>query len=249
MRKQLPADLSAALSRLDDGRRERAEAKLSEHLGKLGALAKSGAQVKTATCVSAAPASWTITARLPAVDKDGAQTTSDLTSVTVVADRLPVVGQAVVLLDAGRGRIWCLGPARAAQEAWSTYTPTILGSVSNGTLSNGTLSGRYWRSGPTVTFSISYVIGSADTLFSGALGFSLPAAPLNDGVARAIGHGNISAASGSLTSRWPVTGLIPASGTALSRLIYNANTVQSGGQPLTFAAGDAIRVTGAYETA
>ena len=57
-------------------------------------------------------------------------------------------------------------------SAWASYAPTISGT--GWAVGNGTLTGAYSQIGKTVTFTISFAMGSTSTAGTGGLAFSLP---------------------------------------------------------------------------
>lgn len=58
--------------------------------------------------------------------------------------------------------------------AWTTYTPTWTGSVSNPDIGNGTLEGAYLLAGKVLFFRLHMVAGGTTTFGSGSWTFGLP---------------------------------------------------------------------------
>lgn len=138
---------------------------------------------------------------------------------------------------------------------WSTYTPTLLGSTSGGTIGNGTLVARYVRLGDLVVAQVDLVWGSTTSAGTGTALLSLPVA------ARAVTPGHIGTFIGLDTSagangRYSPGGVIPntvndvlvLSGAALLDAA-DEGAIMSGTVPVTWATGDSWRYTMFYEAA
>lgn len=129
--------------------------------------------------------------------------------------------------------------------AWAAFTPTWSGSGGNPSLGNGTISAAYKVSGKSVEFRINLTWGSTTSAGSGAYGFTLPAAPVNDDACGAV------LVDSSATLRWSASGwLTPASG--VFRLVPGLNAGSAGVAgtvPFIFATGDQMIIGGTYEKA
>lgn len=138
---------------------------------------------------------------------------------------------------------------------WSTYTPTLLGSTSGGTVGNGTLVARYVRLGDFVIAQIDLVWGSTT---SAGVGTSLVSLPVS---ARATTPGNIGTfigldASAGAAGRYSPGGVLPNTvddviviNGAASGDLSDEGTLLSATVPVTWTTGDAWRFNITYEAA
>lgn len=129
---------------------------------------------------------------------------------------------------------------------WTSYTPTWTCSGSAPAIGNGTLSGAYKQIGKTLYVRISFVAGSTTTFGTGDFRFALPGSLTSvASVEQAL------AAKGydsSATTNLVLAGFTPASGSYVA-LVSNGGTVVGSAQPITWANGDTIRITGVIEVA
>lgn len=123
-------------------------------------------------------------------------------------------------------------------STWSTYTPTLTA----GTLGNGTIAGRYKQIGKVVHFTAKFVLGSTSAVSTG-LAVSLPVTSTASTPASLI-QGFAYDVSGN-QGYW-LAG--EHSTTTITPYINAAGTLQAT-SPFTWATGDSITVTGAYEAA
>lgn len=132
--------------------------------------------------------------------------------------------------------------------AWTSYTPTWTGSVSNPVIGNGTLTGRYMKWGRTVLAELYLVPGGTTTFGSGTYTFGAPVAKAasgteSGGYARLsagstyIGQCVLSPSSSSMNVTFPSTAT-PATAVNMS------NTT-----PATLAAAHVLRMGISYEAA
>lgn len=137
-------------------------------------------------------------------------------------------------------------PLAGIQAAWTTYTPTWTGSITNPSIGNGTLAGRYLRLGKTIHVSIEIEAGSSTTFGSGNYSVSLPVAPrsnrrfaLNLGLLDASGGAFLSGRAALVSGRLFL--VVPATTAgAYDRAV-------TGSIPFNFATGDQLVITGTYE--
>lgn len=129
--------------------------------------------------------------------------------------------------------------------AWQTWVPTW----TNFTVGGGTVTARYVRMGRTILYSLRVIL-SGSTMGSDPR-FSLPVTSFGYSATAPIGTADYLD-----TGTVDVQGLVWASSTTTGRLIvygtagtYPASIVLAAGVPFTWANGDEINVTGAYEAA
>lgn len=132
------------------------------------------------------------------------------------------------------------------------YTPTWTQSSTNPTLSNGTLTGDFRQVDKEVDFFIQLTIGSTTTIGTGTFLFALPVAARRSGW-QALG-GVIDASAGT-TQSIPVVGeVVPGALTQMAMRVWpstagNGFQVMNQTQPVTWATGDVITLSGRYEAA
>jgi hypothetical protein len=128
-------------------------------------------------------------------------------------------------------------------HARRAYTPALTAAGGAPAVGNGTIIGDFSRAGSMIHFSIEFTIGSTTNLGTGEIRLSLPLAPpagINQVVA---GHCTDASAFGDSYNLIGV--LSPTLGYLSMR--SNAAGVVSATSPITFAAGDVIRVSGSYQ--
>lgn len=133
---------------------------------------------------------------------------------------------------------------RVLSEAWTAFTPTWTGATTNPVLGNGTFDAGYSEIGKWIRFRINLTMGSTTTYGSGAWFFSLPATPLNfrwlfTGVARDISLNNSYAIGVEYDTTLPMR---------LRQLNASPMTTITSTTPFTWATGDTVFLSGAYET-
>lgn len=122
--------------------------------------------------------------------------------------------------------------------AWTTFTPTM----TNVTLGNGTLTGRYALSGKSCFVNITFTMGSTSSV-SGVIKFNLPVQAANTNRQTL----SVSALDSGTNYRMGVC-VIDANAT-LTTHINGDNTAEwNTTVPITWANGDLISISGAYET-
>lgn len=134
---------------------------------------------------------------------------------------------------------------------WSSYTAAWTAATTNPVLGNGTLTARYQLLGQTCELSIHLIFGSTTTLGSGAYSIGIPFTSSG-----AIGFQEVGGQGFTGGGRSLLSGLVGSSSTALS-LWGHGNTATSviaavGNTGLfgtAWAAGDTVRISGAYEIA
>jgi hypothetical protein len=142
-------------------------------------------------------------------------------------------GYTVLTYDGTNSR-WRMG---TFDQGVLSYTPSPTGF----SLGNGTLTGSYVRSGDQVNWSITLVIGST-TSFSSAIEISLPVTTSNGvivgaGIVVDVGSGNY-------------TCLAYSSGSGTRATFYSCDGLRTGAftsaEPMTWATGDSLTVSGTY---
>lgn len=128
--------------------------------------------------------------------------------------------------------------------SWSTYTPTLTGTTSGGTVGNGTITGRYIRLGDLVIAMVNLTWGSTTSMGVGSGQISLPVSARATDPGHA-GHGLLIDASG---------GRIPCSWEFQTVDKCIAVRTSDGGimtssVPWTWTTSDIIRATFTYEAA
>lgn len=122
----------------------------------------------------------------------------------------------------------------------AAYTPTLSSSGTAPSLGDGTLVGEYARHGAAIFFSISLTLGSTTSLGSGELRFSLPVTRRTASVQEPGGW--IGDDSG---TRY--VGVVQSPGAVnYVRLMRDTSGLLSATSPVTWAAGDIIRLSGSY---
>lgn len=129
--------------------------------------------------------------------------------------------------------------AAAPPGAWASYVPVLSG----WTLNNGTLAGFYTQVQRTVHYRITYTVGSSDTL-SGAIRLTTPS----------VGQGSVWAPMGRASlqdvsaSARHFREAAKVSSASNQILLADATATQvTNTVPFTFATGDIIQISGAYE--
>lgn len=141
------------------------------------------------------------------------------------------------------------GPAAAATPAWSNYTTTWSGSVSNPVLGNGGLHTHVTKDGSKVEFRLEITAGSTTTFGSGDYSVTLPYAPI--GTHRYNFDGIVTVGA----NIYKITGVQSGGSTTLN--LYTSTHTGSIQQltpmtptvPATLANGSIITIQGSYEAA
>lgn len=121
-----------------------------------------------------------------------------------------------------------------------TYTPTWAGG--GPTIGNGTLTGKWQKTGKTVTVQI-YLVGGSTTTWGGAgWTFSLPETAATDGVT----YMGVAQALDTGTAYYTGQAAIASGGTTM--LMHNTSS-WSNTVPFTWATGDSIAITITYQSA
>jgi len=137
-------------------------------------------------------------------------------------------------------------PASAvAQTAWTSYTPTWVGSTGSHTLGNGTITGFYSQIGKTINFRIRLLIGSSTTYNAGTWRFGLPVTMVANfsGAGDAIGQSSMYDVS--LADRY-TRAIYSYSDSQIAVIAENGLAISST-VPFTWAIGDTLSITGTYE--
>lgn len=134
--------------------------------------------------------------------------------------------------------------------AWNTYTPAWTSTGTAPSVGNGVIQGRYAIVGRTVHCHINFTPGSTSTFGTNFYSFSLPVAAANQG-ASMVGQAHILQSGG---GRWAGQIIVGPGATAMSPFFPTTGTpAQVQGMtnviPVTFANGDALRMTFMYEAA
>jgi len=124
---------------------------------------------------------------------------------------------------------------------WTYYAPAWSASTTAPTLGNGTLVGAYLVAGKTVYLRMRLQIGSGTSPGSGAWSFSLPA----DAAPAFIQTMQGFCASADGTARWPMSAFLTTAN-GVERMGVSNNIVGAS-VPFSWAAGDQLVLTGAYE--
>jgi hypothetical protein len=129
--------------------------------------------------------------------------------------------------------------------AWRSYTPTWTAVTTNPTVGNGTLSGKYLLVGRRVEFRIAVTWGSTTNNGSGVYRWAepLPSANYATPVGEPIGQATLYDTSAG--DRYTRTAYMTTAGISLTS---EAAGLVSGINPWTWANGDALVITGSYET-
>lgn len=137
------------------------------------------------------------------------------------------------------------GGGAVAESEWTTWTPSIFASTTNPTVGNGTLTGRYKHVGRRVYFTLNFVFGSTSTAGSGAWGFTLPVTP-DEALDQVVAARILDAG----TDNKLALGIIDNVSGRIENIVYEGgNVVTHDAAPITWAAGDAIEISGVYEAA
>lgn len=130
--------------------------------------------------------------------------------------------------------------------AWTAFTPTWTGASSNPAIGNGSLQGAYKQTGRIMNFRMSMIAGSTTTFGSGAWSFALPSAfpVLGNTCASAF------AEDSSTSNRYGGAAWLEPSVDTVYRIALGSggNVGVSSTVPFTWATGDVLLITGAYET-
>lgn len=133
---------------------------------------------------------------------------------------------------------------------WTTYTPSWGASTTNPTLGNGTLVGRYFKIGSFVFVRIGLNIGSTTGIGSGAYSFALPFTPaafLTGGFVWSTGSGTL---NDSGTGQHAVNAyILTIGGVERVRLMTNTGADVAHNVPFTWANGDDLDISIAYQSA
>jgi hypothetical protein len=131
------------------------------------------------------------------------------------------------------------------QGAWSSYTPTWTGTGSNPAIGNGTLAGLFRLSGRTVHFTVYVLMGSTTTFGTGNWSWALPVTSTasNEGFTFAVFYNDTGTGEAAAIARLASTTTVRAFGLADGGGGFTSTS------PITWANGDSIRISGAYEAA
>lgn len=127
-----------------------------------------------------------------------------------------------------------------ALTTWETYSPTL----DNWGLGNGTLNGWFIYAGDLVHYEIQFLVGSTTTFTGGPI-FSLPVFPAIGVFDPPVGIAHMVDASSSARAMWHAWGGTDGG----ARLRDNSGTNPNPTTPWTWAAGDAIVISGTYRGA
>lgn len=131
---------------------------------------------------------------------------------------------------------------------WASYTPAWSSTGTQPALNNGTLTGRWARSGNVIFCMIKLTVGSTTTIGTGNYNFSLPVAvgSVTDFLGDAFAGDNSVGSAGYSVGR----AFLGAGGTVGA---YFGNTVGASAltntNPMTWATGDRLWLSGFYEAA
>ena len=129
---------------------------------------------------------------------------------------------------------------------WQSYTPTWTASTTNPTLGNGILNGRYTQVGKLVTCNLYLQMGSTTTYGSGAWSFSLPktaASVSTPGIGNWTGlDANGLIYCGQVLVAYGVSAINAFIRDGISHGFYPS-------VPFTWASGDVLQISAAYEIA
>lgn len=142
--------------------------------------------------------------------------------------------------------------AKIKADAWTSYTPTIVGfGGTNPSLGNATVSAAYCQLGKTVQYRAKITFGSTTTFGAGAYILSTPVGVISGQQGAVIGTGHIY--DSSATTTYPLTVFGNSLGATLnwgytvsSKLTLNN---LSATDPVTLASGDVLSVAVTYEAA
>ena len=132
-------------------------------------------------------------------------------------------------------------------DAWLTYTPVWTASGTAVSLGNGTISGRYYQAGALVHVTIVFTPGSTTTFGTAFYRFTLPVTPALNGLIPGFAD-DVSA-----TRRYRLVARITAASATDDNMRIACDDGVSGGAgptaPFTWANGDTLILSGAYEPA
>lgn len=136
-----------------------------------------------------------------------------------------------------------------ALTTWVSYTPAWTGATTNPTLGNGTKVGRYISAGKLVHFYVEITMGSTTTYGAGLYSLDLPVTEVSRNWTF-TGQVIDASATGAI---YPIVAVRTALGSVELRCDptvagNNLREVRSA-QPITFATGDTIFLSGTYEAA
>jgi hypothetical protein len=170
-------------------------------------------------------------------------TTNNLDDLTDVDAPSPADGDALIWNN-GAGE-WQAAAPTPGLGSWTTYTPTLTGSVTNPTLGSSTVTGRYkLLDSKTVIVQVNMAVttGGAWNAGSGAWMFSLPAG-MTAATRKQVGSGHVADAG---TTHYVCTPSVPSGGTVITET-YVADTagakVLTHNVPVTWATGDQIELS------
>jgi hypothetical protein len=129
-------------------------------------------------------------------------------------------------------------PLTGAQAAWTSWAPTI----ANWTLGNGTISGAYFRTGKTFHYRFKFTFGSTTTP-AGTLLFTVPLTP-NASNNHPIGRATINDSGAAFH---PALGL-NSNGTHIYFIADGGTQIVNATNPMTWATGDTLSFSGAFES-
>lgn len=135
--------------------------------------------------------------------------------------------------------------------AWSDYTVTWTQSTTNPTLGNGVLLGQYFRSGKTITATITLVIGSTTVLGTGNFEFTLPFAVDTKSSSSMFHVGTGYVYDQSAAKPYVFAVRLPRTATKADTFFVDSSTGIRITQalPMTWASGDQMAFSAVYEAA
>lgn len=134
-------------------------------------------------------------------------------------------------------------PSGGSSSAWTTYTPSWTGTITNPAIGNGTLDGRYTVMGKTLHLAFTLIAGSTTTFGSGFQVFGIPGG-YSAAYGCAFGAGRL--LDNSATDRRMCLGLSTTSATGFNLAVYNGASITNT-VPWTWAVNDSIIFSGTIE--
>lgn len=132
---------------------------------------------------------------------------------------------------------------KAIGDAYTAYTPTLAGTGGGGSVGNGTITGFWRQTGKHTDFYGTLTLGSTTSLGTGVTTFSLPATAAR---ARACGESRLFDTSASTNQAGAL--YIETGALTVCRVLYGTGSV-SATTPWTWATGDILMFSGAYDAA
>jgi hypothetical protein len=130
--------------------------------------------------------------------------------------------------------------------AWTSFSPSWTGSVSNPAIGNGTLSGAYLQVGKTLLGRIRMVAGTTTTFGSGDFRFTLPNS-LSGVAAQQVVHGIAYDSSSGIA--YALMGIVAASATFMYLFSHGSATRVAAAAPMAWATSDELVVNFHLEVA